>query len=197
MCQQGQIAEKQHHRTRRMLILWSLQAPAALADILQDVQLPQDHVLLRPARQLLLHVQEGTSLSTRLQQLAGDARTMPPLLRHRALSALALAVEAERGGLLSEPCQPSTSGRASTSNAGSSAAVPRLCLPEVEQAAWHLTWLAGELGDDAMAAFAGRLGTFVCSIICNIISSLLSSSIAKQRGHDWSSLARATCLCLP
>lgn len=33
----------------------------------------------------------------------------------------------------------------------------RVCKPEVEEAAWRLVWLARELADDSLAAFAGKL----------------------------------------
>ena len=134
-----------------------VQAPEALADQLEDVEPPPDHPLLQPARELLLGMQRATSLPDRLRQLADNASSMPAATRQRSIAALAAAVRAERGSLLSVPCEPSTSGRPASAGFSSSSAA-RLCLPEVEQAAWQIAWLAGELGDGDMAAFAGDWG---------------------------------------
>lgn len=138
-----------------------MQAPEALADQLQDVEPPPGHPLLQPAHDLLLGMQHASSLPERLQKLADNAPSMPSATRQRSVAGLAAAVRADRGSLLSTPCEPSTSGRpaSGSNNAPSMPSAARLCLPEVERAAWQLAWLAGELSDDSMAAFAGIAST--------------------------------------
>ena len=123
-----------------------VQVPEPAIEIVSDVEPPPDDPLIRLAREFLIRQQQHMSLSERLQQFADKARSMPAALRQRSLTALDAAVRADRYSLLWTP-GPSTPRQASSPR--------RLCVPEAEQAAWKLAWLAGELIDDELAAFAG------------------------------------------
>lgn len=110
--------------------------------------MPPDVPLLRPAREFLLRIHESYSLAERLEVFAERAASMPVALRQQSLITLAAAVQADRNGLLHLPGQSGTSGQ----HAGMGQPV---CSQKVASAAWQLTWLASELHDDALAAFAG------------------------------------------
>ncbi|BDA48015.1 Serine-protein kinase ATM [Coccomyxa sp. Obi] len=149
----------QHNKLLSLINTLILQALPDLHPYLQHVEPLPDMPELARAQQLLDTLRSGVSLSAEMTYFVSRAAALPNVLLQRALASLDRGLTTRQAELMAHDGQ---------------------CKPEVRLAAWQLVWLARDLGNSNLAAFAGKLLALVGPLEPHVIAFSIPSQAATS-----------------